>query len=217
MGDVAGLTRGRTPMLTLDRRTLARRIETLPWVASASVHRDWPSTVVVRIAERQPLATIPVVNGVALVDADGRILGTATTAPPGLVAIDVPVRRRVPGASVEPTVQHTLGVVVVLPRRLAEVVRSVKVTGEAAAVTLDARPQQRGDGEPRRAERDRGQAARRAGGARCREAAPGVNPRRAGAEISDPEAAGLREVEISGSLTCSQGCGYSLDQHGSLT
>jgi cell division protein FtsQ len=136
VAEVAGLTGSRTPMLTLDRRTLARRIETLPWVASASVHRDWPSTVLVRIVERVPVATIPVPNGVALVDADGRVLGTASTAPPGLVVINVVPRVRVPGTQVELTVQHALAVVVALPVRLADQVRGVSVSGEPSAVAL---------------------------------------------------------------------------------
>lgn len=137
VAEAAGLKSGRTPMLTLDRVTLAQRVEELPWVARASVHRDWPATMVVRIIERVPVATVPVINGVALLDVDGRILATATSAPPGLVAINVPARRRVPGARAEPTVQQALEVVVALPARLADQVRAVVPAGEGSTVTFD--------------------------------------------------------------------------------
>lgn len=133
----AGLGRGRTPMLTLDRRTMARRVEALPWVASAKVGREWPSTVVIRVIERVPVATVPVPNGFALVDADARILGTTTTAPPGLVAIAVPARRRVPGTSVESSVRSALDVVIALPERLAATTRGVVITGVGANATFD--------------------------------------------------------------------------------
>lgn len=133
----AGLDSGRTAMLTLDRMAMAGRVERLPWVARATVERSWPSTVVIRVVERRPVATLPVANGVALVDATGRVLATVTSPPPGLVAIGVPPRPRLAGVTAEPTVQHALRVVTALPARLAEQVAAVAVTGEAADATFD--------------------------------------------------------------------------------
>lgn len=41
---------------SLDIGTLKRSVHALPWVDSVSVRRVWPSTLVVRITERQPVA-----------------------------------------------------------------------------------------------------------------------------------------------------------------
>ncbi|HVE94348.1 MAG TPA: FtsQ-type POTRA domain-containing protein [Acidimicrobiales bacterium] len=133
----AGLDRGRHPMLTLDRRRIATRVESLPWVASATVERSWPATVVVDVTERAAVATVPTKDGVALLDPDGRILALRSGAPSGVVAIAVQARPRTPGATVEPAVLKALDVVLALPQRLAREVRAVPVTGRGSALVVD--------------------------------------------------------------------------------
>lgn len=133
----AGLDRGRRPMLTLDRRRMAEAVEARPWIATAKVQRSWPSTVVVVVSERAPVATVPTKTGVALLDADGRVLALARAGPAGLVAITVPDRPRRPGSTVETTVRLALDVVLALPQRLAKDVRAVGATGTGRAVNLD--------------------------------------------------------------------------------
>jgi cell division protein FtsQ len=62
-------------MVDLDTAAVARRVRALPWVATASVRRDWPSTVVVRLTERRPVAQAPARGGGwVLVDRGGRVL-----------------------------------------------------------------------------------------------------------------------------------------------
>jgi hypothetical protein len=99
---VAGLTRGRH-MISVDPPAAARRLETLPWVASATVSRHWPDSVAVVIDERVAVAQVAVAPAsrsapspvagagptavpgrMGLVDATGRVLSWVSTAVPGL-------------------------------------------------------------------------------------------------------------------------------------
>lgn len=77
-------------LVTLDRGTVARRVEALPWVARASVTKHLPGTVRITIVERAPAAWVRTRTGapqgadIALVDATGRVLGVVASAPTGL-------------------------------------------------------------------------------------------------------------------------------------
>lgn len=75
----AGLSR-RTPMVDVNPLAVAHRVEQLPWVATARVTQSWPGTVRVAVHVRTAVAEVPRVagrpaDGVALVDATGRVLG----------------------------------------------------------------------------------------------------------------------------------------------
>jgi cell division protein FtsQ len=87
---------GRQPqMLDLNVGQLRHKLTALPWVASASVTRHWPATVVIRLTEREPLAVVTDAQGQPLlVDDAGRILdgagpdqGQAQAQPGGLPVI----------------------------------------------------------------------------------------------------------------------------------
>ena len=70
-------------MIEVDTGSSARRIETLRSVASATVTREWPSTVRVELVERTPVAAIAVAEGRwAPVDRHGRILDPVDVRPP---------------------------------------------------------------------------------------------------------------------------------------
>lgn len=60
-----------TPILTFDAEAARERIEQLSWVRKASVERRLPSTVIVKIQERQPLAIWQRDNDHVLIDTDG--------------------------------------------------------------------------------------------------------------------------------------------------
>src|SRR5947208_556038 len=75
---VTGLSERGHAMISVDRFALARRVERLPWVAKAEVTRKWPNVVRVRIVERVAIGAIAVPGGVALLDASGRVLSTAS-------------------------------------------------------------------------------------------------------------------------------------------
>lgn len=55
--DLGGLTQGMS-LLALKREEVEGRILQHPWVEQATVERQWPSTVLVQVRERQPLALV---------------------------------------------------------------------------------------------------------------------------------------------------------------
>jgi cell division protein FtsQ len=89
--DVLRAARLRTgmAMVDVDSAGAARRLETLPWVARATVRRSWPATVLVSLQERQPrAATSADGNRWAVLDGDGRVLEVVPARPAGLVAVE---------------------------------------------------------------------------------------------------------------------------------
>jgi cell division protein FtsQ len=83
---VTGL--GRHPLLVdIDNGRVSDQLKTLPWVASARVKRQWPTTVTIQLIERAPVALVGAAGGqVALVDGTGRVLAVSPAAAPGAVA-----------------------------------------------------------------------------------------------------------------------------------
>lgn len=81
----AGFSKGRNVWL-LDTGAAKRRIEALPWVATASVQRRWPNHVSVRITERQAVVRVRLpaasaeepMASEALIDGTGRVLDVST-------------------------------------------------------------------------------------------------------------------------------------------
>lgn len=93
----AAAVRDGAPLLTLDTGEVARRVEALPWVASATVDRDFPDGITITVEERLPVAwtrrPVPIgapagtVGAVAVVDVSGRVLGDEPQPPAGLPEI----------------------------------------------------------------------------------------------------------------------------------
>ena len=86
---------GRSMALT-STQAVAERVVRVPLVLSARVDRRWPSTLVVTVVEREPIAAVAATGGgVALVDADGVVVETVGTGavPAGLPLLDVDVRK----------------------------------------------------------------------------------------------------------------------------
>lgn len=68
-----------TPMLDLDLGAAEARIETLPWVRTATAEREWPGTVRLQIEPRIPVAVVGPADGSSyLVDAEGVLIRPAT-------------------------------------------------------------------------------------------------------------------------------------------
>jgi cell division protein FtsQ len=73
----AALPAGRNIWL-LNTTASRRRVEAMPWIASATIERAWPNQVAIAVTERIPAARVALAaQQYVLVDADGRVLGDA--------------------------------------------------------------------------------------------------------------------------------------------
>lgn len=117
------------PLLLVNRGGVARRVEELPWVEDARVSFSLPGTLVVKVAERVPVAWVRAGEEVALVDRHGRVLDRRGTAPDRLPALEVElevpsVGRRVEGAT------DALRVASSVPTALRPRVKALRLAGE---------------------------------------------------------------------------------------
>jgi cell division protein FtsQ len=71
--DALAAARG-TPILAVDPAEAKRRLETIPWIRSASIERRLPDSLYVRLVERQPLAFWQRAGKLALVDREGVVV-----------------------------------------------------------------------------------------------------------------------------------------------
>jgi cell division protein FtsQ len=78
------------PLARVDVAAVQRRVESLPGVASATVTRSWPHTLLVTVVERLPVAAARTADGQwVLLDKTGVDLGSVSAQPPGLAVIDL--------------------------------------------------------------------------------------------------------------------------------
>lgn len=127
-------------MVDVDEGRAARRVEALPWIATAEVVREWPGTVVVTVTERAPTAVTRADTGSwALVDATGRVLDVVPEAPPGLTVLEGLAAAPEPGATLDGG-SAPLAVVAALTGALRARVQAVVTTaGEQVELTLTPR------------------------------------------------------------------------------
>jgi cell division protein FtsQ len=85
----AGLDR-HPPLISVDPGSAAGRVESLPFIATATVYRHWPDKVVITVTERAPVLAMagPGAHW-SVVDGAGRTLEVVPTRPPGLPALVV--------------------------------------------------------------------------------------------------------------------------------
>jgi cell division protein FtsQ len=133
---VSGL-RKQPPLIDVNRGTVSRRLERLPWVLSASVHLEWPSTVAIAIVERIPIAATPLSKGgYAVLDSTGRVLEDELSRPVGLPLVEVAASSSRPGASVEGSSEPLLLTAARLPVSLVSRVREIFTGPEGLVLRL---------------------------------------------------------------------------------
>jgi cell division protein FtsQ len=124
------------PLIDVDPKTVAARVEALPWVARAVVVRHWPDNVTIPVTERVPLGSIARPGGgVALVDASGRVLAWQAGPPTGLVLV-APVTPGPPGTVLARAARPALQAASALPSSLVGRVVQVRANAQGT-VTLD--------------------------------------------------------------------------------
>ncbi|MEV0155031.1 FtsQ-type POTRA domain-containing protein [Micromonospora sp. NPDC050686] len=114
------------PLARVDLAAAARRIGALPPVERATVRRDWPDGLVIRVVERKPVAAVPQGERYAVVDRGGVVFRTADEQPPGLPLLRVAR----PGPD-DPDTRAGLAVLAALTPPLRAVLREVDVDGLA--------------------------------------------------------------------------------------
>ena len=119
-----------SPMAALDTGAVAARIEQIPQIASASVHRDWPGTVVVTVVERVPAALVPDSAGYEVVDSGGVVFGQSAKAVSGLPVITVSVP-----AKADEVVPGALAALRALPASLDKTISAITAS-DPYAITL---------------------------------------------------------------------------------
>jgi cell division protein FtsQ len=136
--DVAAVREG-IAIWSVDVGAVERRVERLPWVADATVHRRWPDTITIALREYQATAFVRSDDGsVALLGADGRVLERADAPPPDVV--EITGVRRVPEAGGMLFPPGVGALMVGIPDELAARVASIDVTD---GVTLRMAPRGR--------------------------------------------------------------------------
>ncbi|MHB8328910.1 MAG: cell division protein FtsQ/DivIB [Acidimicrobiales bacterium] len=132
----AGLA-GAPPLIDVNPSAAAARLDGLPWVARATVSRQWPDGVVVDVVERVPVAVVERRGGgVAVVDATGRVLAWDTSPPPGLITIVSPALAGRPGTVMGAAARPALAVAEATAGALRTRVLSVTTTSDGT-VELD--------------------------------------------------------------------------------
>jgi cell division protein FtsQ len=130
--ETAGIAQG-TPLLRVDVTAARQRVAQLPQVDSVEVSRGWPTTVVITVVERTPVAVVGLPGNRSLVDAHGVLFDTVTgDAPAGVVPLDVAD----PGPD-DASTRAALGALVSLPRDVRKQVTAASATSaEDVSLTL---------------------------------------------------------------------------------
>ena len=122
------------PMLFLDVDEAQRSIASLPWVRSAQVWRDWPSTVRITVDPRVPAAVVPAsVGRTALIDANGYAIGWGP-APVEVPHVSVPFSGRL--GDIHTSADGPLAVVAAMPDDLRAWVSTVTLDADNDRVGL---------------------------------------------------------------------------------
>ncbi len=141
--DAAGLQR-HPPLISVNPGLVARRVEALPFIATAQVRRHWPDGVQIEVTEREPAVQMAGPGpSWSLLDGYGRTLQVVATRQAGMVAYVVhtatsAIAPAPVGGSLPPAAGPGLGVARTLPPAFAGQVSSVTVAADGSiSMALD--------------------------------------------------------------------------------
>ncbi len=116
------------PLALIDTGAAAERVAALSWVGEAAVERSPPSTLVVRVTEREPLLVLEAASGSWLVDRDAVVIGGG--AQEGLPRVAAPEAEVRAGQELDSEgAREAVAVVAALAEGVRERVAHVEVTG----------------------------------------------------------------------------------------
>jgi cell division protein FtsQ len=119
-----------TSLIGLDTAQVARRVETIRQVASATVAKDWPDRLVITVRERVPAVAVRMAGGgYGLADAAGVVVRWSASRPAGLPLY----LTSLPGGALrhDPGVAAAAAVLAELPPWLSRQVAGVSATAAA--------------------------------------------------------------------------------------
>ncbi|HSK27113.1 MAG TPA: cell division protein FtsQ/DivIB [Jiangellales bacterium] len=114
-----------TPLARVDTAAVGDRVAGLPYVADVDVARSWPSTLVVQVTARAPVARFATAAGEQAVDASGAVFSPITPVD-GLPSLEAP-----DGADAVGVRAAAVGVLAGLPADLAARVTAARATTDA--------------------------------------------------------------------------------------
>jgi cell division protein FtsQ len=121
-----------TPLSRVDTDTVARRVETIRQVASASVSKSWPDGLTITVRERKPAVAVRMAaGGYDLVDATGVIVRWSAAKPASLPLLVASV----PGGALrgDPDLAAAAAVLGELPPWLSKSVATVSSSGSVSS------------------------------------------------------------------------------------
>ena len=123
------------PLVDLNEAAALRGVVDLPWVRTASIARQWPSTVTITVVERAAVAAAPAADGRwALVDSNGQVVAW-TDSPEGLPPLAGIDPAGPPGSALTAVAAGPLRVAATVPDELRPRVEAV-VAGDGGTVEL---------------------------------------------------------------------------------
>jgi cell division protein FtsQ len=127
---VAGL-RDQPQLIDVGTKRVARKAESLPWVATATVIRQWPSTVKVHVTERMPAASLPAEGGRwAVADAGGRVLEVLDARPSTMPSVAGAPPAGGAGTRLSPAGREAMAVAAALTPDLRGITAELAVTAD---------------------------------------------------------------------------------------
>jgi cell division protein FtsQ len=126
----------RSNLLTVPLDEVERSLLRSPWIAGAEASRSLPSTLVIQVQERSPVAWVHDPNGYAVVAPDGMVIDRRVHLPEELVAlgaspVSVPVGGRMRGIRAPLTVASSL------TPKLRSAVAEARAVGDEVELLLD--------------------------------------------------------------------------------